>query len=129
MKKNKPLTKMLITAAICLAFGINANAQINDAYARIEESGQSFNCSFIVEISDTVNTSEIEVALGSTDGATDVVLKNFSFDASPPAGCTYLRNQFSVVLGTGTLTERATYYARVRVNNSGNWTTYSFITN
>ena len=121
--------KMLLIAVFCLTLGTNAVAQINDAYTRIEESGQNFTCSFIVELSDTLTTSQIEVALGSMPDSTDVTLKNFSFDAAPPSGCSYARNLATLTLGVGTLTERSTYYARVRVNNSGTWTSYQFITN
>jgi hypothetical protein len=128
MKKNQFFTKLFI-AAVCFAFAINANAQINDAYARITENGQNYSCSFIVELADTLNTSQIEVWLGTVQDSSDVILKSFTFDAAPPSGCTYSRNGLTVTLGVGTLTEQRTYYANVRVNHSGNWTSYAFITN
>jgi hypothetical protein len=129
MKTKSRFKKAAIAVLLYLTFGLNAKAQINDAYARIEESGSNFSCSFIVELSDTLNINQIEVALGSMPDSTNVTLKNFSFDAAPPSGCSYTRTGFNVVLGIGTLPERSTYYARARVNNSGTWTSYQFITN
>ncbi|HKR05079.1 MAG TPA: hypothetical protein VJY62_10645 [Bacteroidia bacterium] len=129
MKAKPNYQKLFIAVIFLFAFTMNANAQINDAYARITESGQNFNCSFIVELSDTLNTSQIEVSLGTMPDSSDVIFKTFTFDAAPPSGCTYSRNLFTLTLGTGTLTEHRTYYANVRVNHSGNWTSYSFITN
>jgi hypothetical protein len=130
MKTKHPfLKKLLLLAISSFAFWMNTNAQINDAYARIEPSGQDFSCSFFVELTDTLNTSQIEVSLGTVPDLSDVLFKNFSFDASPPAGCTYSRNHNTLSLSVGTIPDQRTYYANVRVNHNGSWTSYKFITN
>src|ERR1041384_8205106 len=120
MKKNKIFRRtLLITACIAFITIKNVKAQtIADAYARIDASGQNFSCSFIVELTDTVNTDEIEVSLSAVPDSNDVILRNFTFDASPPSGCTYNRSLLTLTLGLGTLAEHRTYYAKARVKNS-----------
>jgi len=73
-----------------------------------------------VNLFDTLNIQQIEVKIGSVQGASDIFSNNFVFDASPPptGGLTYFRDEYSIRLGLGPLQQMLSYYAVVRIQKS-----------
>ena len=73
-----------------------------------------------VNLFDTLNIQQIEVKIGSAQGASDIFSNNFVFDASPPptGGLTYFRDEYSIRLGLGTLQQMLSYFAVVRIQKS-----------
>ncbi len=73
-----------------------------------------------VNLFDTLNIQQIEVKIGSVQGASDIFSNNFVFDASPPpiGGLTYFRDEYSIRLGLGTMQQMLSYYAVVRIQRT-----------
>jgi len=128
MKKINSIKKLLVTAAACFTFGMNAVAQatVSDAYA---STGQSN--SFTVLVSDTTGISEVEVRLGSELAASDIMLHSFNYDAQPSSSYTYSRSGNQITLGIGSITSSDMYYGEVRLKDSnGNWgSPFQFVSN
>ncbi len=64
----------------------------------------TFNYEIVITLSDTTNTSKIKVALGNSEGASDILQHDFLYDviSGLPAGTVYKRkgNEVHLTLGT-----------------------------
>ncbi|MFN8153848.1 MAG: hypothetical protein U0Y08_06120 [Bacteroidia bacterium] len=89
--------------------------------------------SFIIQLTDSTQIDQIEVRVGTTDGAADVLSHAFVFDQTVGLsnGLAFTRNGNSVYLEAGSITELPTYFGGVRLKlSNGQFTDYfSFISN
>lgn len=131
--------KAHILIAFCFILTLRTNAQSNpvaDASASMEEVNAQTNLfegTFTVRLSDTTTVSQIEIKLGTYNDASDIVLRTFDFDITSglPANCSYNRIANILTLVIGRFNDRSTYFASVRIKDTGNsWSSpFKFITN
>ncbi len=127
------LTLLSVFIILCCAFSSQAQT-LTDAYIITSPDSSGITHGTIyVQIGDTSNVAEIQVQIGSTSGAQDLVNYSFAFDVTNglPAGYYYSRNGYHILLNTGTFQDVLTLFGKVRIkNSSGVWEDYlSFITN
>lgn len=129
--------KKLIAIAICLIAPLIVNAQTaSDATLIMDDSqapGSLYAGTFTIMLSDTNNVSQIEIKLGTSLGATDIMSNTFNYDVTTglPTAYTYARQGNKLTLGIGNYTELNTYFGCVRIKNAtGTWSSsFNFITN
>ncbi len=89
--------------------------------------------SFIIQLTDSTQIDQIEIRVGTTDGAADVLSHSFVFDQTVGLsnGLAFTRSGNSVYLEAGTISELPTYFGGVRLKlSNGQYTDYfSFISN
>lgn len=111
----------------CVAQVENASLQLNP------NSDTTAACTYVVELTDTMDVAVIEVALGTSGDYTDMFLYQFFFDqfTGLPAGMGYLRQGDQVEMQVGNIVLQEIYYGRVRIKNSaGQWSNaYLFMQN
>ncbi|MBK7853678.1 MAG: hypothetical protein IPJ79_01095 [Bacteroidetes bacterium] len=108
----------------------------SDAYLNMDDAaapGTLYAGTYIVFLTDTSNVSQIEIALGTGTGLSDVMTQIYNYDVTSglPSGYTYTREGNKLTLGIGNYTEYNTYFGSVRIKNvSGTWSSsFNFITN
>ena len=87
---------------------------------------------FVHLSADTVDISDIELSLGSTNGASDLFNKTFHWtqEGTFADGTSYFHEKQVQRLGLGKFRYSGTYYALVRVKKNGAWSApVSFQTN
>ena len=85
----------------------------------------TLSCTYMVTLAETSGIAQIQVKLGHSAGAGDIIEKTFVFDgpASNNDGTTYRREGNTVWLGLGDFSNLGNYYAEVRLQDlNGNWT-------
>ena len=75
-----------------------------------------------VKLYDTTDIQEVEVIVGTTQGASDLFSYSFAFDVTSglPTGVIYQRDEFFLELDLGQFSNAINYYATVRVKDSNN---------
>lgn len=133
MKKNIRLWLIIVPAIL---LNLSARAQtISDAYAKIDPSGQGSNqkATFIIEVSDTNNISQIELKLGVADGEDNLISTVLNYDVTSglPANYSYSRTGNRISIVTNDFPDSSTYFGSVRIkNNNETWSDpFAFITN
>jgi len=136
MKTKINFQKTLLSLAFYLALALGVNAQttnVTDAYITTDSVGAGqISCIYIVVLSDTNNVSELELNLGTQEGANNIVSYTCSYDVTSglPTGWTYARQKSKISLNTGNYPQQGAYYGQVRVKTNGSWQgPYSFIAN
>lgn len=84
-----------------------------------------------VNLYDTTNIEEIEVKIGTSDGASDLVNQTFTFDVfgSLGGGLSYDRLAYNLSLGLGQHSGMLNYFASVRVKRTDNSWSSSIVYN
>ncbi len=125
--KQKSYSKFIRKAffiAFCLHLFLKVNflwAQVplppSDSYINIDGN----LATAFVGISDSSNTSEIEILLGSKGNDSDLFSHSFVFDQASglPTGITYSRSGLQIFLGLGSLALPPAFNVKVRIKDSG----------
>ena len=125
---------LLILFPLVCAFK-KATAQDFSAHAVFSDSARDagyLQGEFLVNDLDTVNTTDLEVMVGSAQNDTLAVFQVMEFDnvTGLPPGFSYLRSGNNVVINVASAVPLWTYYCQVRIKSSGTWSDpYRFITN
>lgn len=131
------MKKTLIILLLLLGIGvIKTQAQSilpTDAYAYFVNTGGAFSGYFYVALPDSQIVNAIKIKLGTADGVADLADYTFAYDVTTglPANYSYLRNNLICTLGVGIITEPATCFGEVQLQDgNGSWgTSIKFISN
>ena len=73
-------------------------------------------CTYIVQLTDTVGIDSIQVKLGTTDGGNELAEERFAYDGSNvPTGMTYTRTGNLVQLKLGNFTGVSSFFGEARL--------------
>ena len=128
-QNKKQLKTPLLFLILFWCFSLNANAQSPTDVTLSVNAGSGL---LYVALPDS-NISDIEIAIGTKPGLTDVFSHTFTFDQTTglPAGMTFTRNGLNSYLGLGAITTNTVYTSKVRLKNTtgtwGDW--YEIISN
>lgn len=88
----------------------------------IQTDSTGYNVMMNVNLYDTTIIQEIEVKIGTSDGASDLISHTFTFDVfgSLGNGLSYDREFYHLSLGLGELSGMLNYFAAVRVKRTDN---------
>lgn len=130
----KNFKKILFTLIVFCFITLPSIAQVESASLVLGTPQSNLvACSFSIEISDTLNASDIELQLGSMRDSTDLFSDLFTFDqySGLSSGLSYSRTGNIVTIGIGTISVQDLYYGSVRIKNTSNqWGDYyKFIQN
>jgi hypothetical protein len=133
IRQNFALANALLLFIFLMPFKVFAQNNIYDAGISLQEVDSLIICSFVIVVEDTNDVQQLEVKLGSEPGAVNLANAVFNYDVSTglPAGHSYERHGKTLTLGTGSFSERSTYFGSVRLKNSaGLWSEpFLFIAN
>lgn len=136
MKKEKhphpvfTAVKLLMLLPLLLLIHTNCTAQsptVTDAYITMQPTATDSTLlqgTYIVALSDSINVANIELKIGSSPGAYDILNYTFVFDTQAvlPAGFSYARLGNTLTLQVGAYSDRSTYFCAVRVQAAnGTW--------
>lgn len=79
----------------------------------------------LIDLTDTISITDIEVSLGTNDGTSDLISKSFTYNVEGEFndGTAYIRDSNIIRLGLGTYTSLSACYASARIKFSNG--TYS----
>lgn len=127
--------KLLWVLLCVFSSSVFAQSQVSDAYARISQHSSStvYDCVFTIEVSDTSNTSAIEIKLGTAVGLSDLISYTFNYDVNSglPSGYSYSRIGNNCTLDAGTISASDMYFGEIRIQQpNGSWSpAYKFVSN
>ncbi len=105
---NQVLSMDVVTETIGNNFSFDSLPVINDSTI--------YQIAMNLSLYDTTNIQEIEIGIGTTEGSSDLIFRNFSFDDfSPGSGFSYSRQGFNIQLGLGTAQGISSFFSSVRL--------------
>lgn len=130
------MSRFYLAIAGCMLLApMDASAQTpDDASVTVTpDTGGTVQGQFYVLLPDTNNLESVEVVLGSTDGASDLVNYTFGYDvtAGLPSGFSWNRDGLKLYLNVGSFAATELRFGKVKLRRAGaGWgNAYKFVSN